>query len=186
MYAQLTKSVTKMILWIEKQGPWRDTRGARDRINAAILKTLKGRHTWDPETKDLSKHLLDSVTGDISNEIKRAKRFPHVSLDDDREEHDHDKLEAQTSHAMASANQSVSEQPALILIETVAKLRERAPKDAAVLAILDAYDRGAFMRRDILKLTRMSARVYDAAMKRLHRLAAPLAVDVLEALDKAS
>jgi hypothetical protein len=65
------------------------------------------------------------------------------------------------------------------------KLRILAARDKGVLAILDAWDQGALTRRDVMRVMRISSRTYDAAYKRLVRLAVPLATDVLEALDEA-
>lgn len=184
MFRKLGKEVTALIRYVEQQGPWRDTRGAHDRIHTAVVKTLEGRLTWDPEHVDLARHLLNAVAGDIANEVKHAKRFPQVSLNDEQQHLD--KLEEQTSEAMDAARQGTNEQPALLLADVVVKLRELAPRDKGVLAILDAYSQDAFVRRDVIRVSRMSPRTYDAAFKRLLRIAGPIAVEVREALGQAS
>ena len=60
------------------------------------------------------------------------------------------------------------------------------PRDKGVLAILDAYSQDAFVRRDVIRVSRMSPRTYDAAFKRLLRIAGPIAVEVREALSQAN
>ena len=180
MYTKLAMKVTAVIRYVEHQGRWRDTRGARDRIHTAIVKTLDGRLSWDPKRVDLAQHLLSAVSGDIANEVKHAKRFPQVSLDDDRQHLE--SLEEQTSDAIDAARQGTDERPALLLVEVVAKLRELAPRDKGVQAILDGYVQDAFLRRDVIRVMGISPRAYDAAFKRLLRIAAPLAVEVREAL----
>jgi hypothetical protein len=113
MYRKLATKVTALIRYVEHQGRWRDTRGARDRIHTAIVKTLDGRLSWDRERADLAQHLLSAVSGDIANEVKHAKRFPQVSLDDDRQHVD--SLEEQTSEVMDAARQATDERPLFYL-----------------------------------------------------------------------
>ncbi len=184
MFTALTKRVTALIKYTENNKPWRDQRGAQDRINTAILKTLDEQLTWDLETAEptsLEDHLFNAVSGDISNELKRAQRFRHVSISDDEML---DRLEPEMHAVIDDASASPSERPGLLLVDTVAKLRSIARRDRGVLTILDGYDQGAFTRREIMRVTGISRSAYDAAYKRLVRMAAPLAADVLGALDQ--
>jgi hypothetical protein len=184
MFTRLHKAVTAMIRYIERQNRWKDVRGAEDRIHTAIVKTLDGQLTWNPEAQELSKHLLGAVWGDIANELKHARRFPQVSLDD--ESQNLDRLEEQASESIASTREGIDERPALVLAEVTGKLRVLAAGDRGVLSILDAWDQGALTRRDVVRRARMSTRMYDAAYKRLVRLAVPLAANVIETMEWAN
>ncbi|MBA3462814.1 MAG: hypothetical protein H0T46_22855 [Deltaproteobacteria bacterium] len=185
MYVSLTKRVMALIRYTERNKPWRDQRGPQDRINGAILKTIDGELTWDlhaAEPKSLEDHLFDAVSGDMSNELKRAQRFRHVSIS----RPDALELHEPKMHAfIEEASETPSEVPGLVLVDAIAKLREIAHRDRGVLMILDGYDRGAFTRREVMRVTGISRSAYDAAFKRLVRMAAPLAVEVLGALDEA-
>ncbi|MBA3459754.1 MAG: hypothetical protein H0T46_07325 [Deltaproteobacteria bacterium] len=185
MYVSLTKRVMALIKYTERNKPWRDQRGPQDRINGAILKTLEGQLTWDieaAEPKNLEDHLFDTVSGDISNELKHAKRFPHVSISRPAALEQH---EAKMHAFIEEASETPSEVPGLVLVDAIAKLREIAHRDRGVLPILGGDDQGAFTRREVMRVTGISRSTYDAAFKRLVRMAAPLAVEVLGALDEA-
>ncbi len=185
MFVRLIKRVTALIRFTQKTKPWRDQRGAQDRIHTAIEKTLDEKLTWDHEAAEpvsLEDHLFSAVSGDISNELKRAQRFRHISISD---QDTLDRLEPEMHASIVEASAAPSEVPGLLLVDTVAKLRKIAHRDRGVLTILDGYYQGAFTRREIMRVTGISRSAYDAAYKRLVRMAAPLATDVLGALDEA-
>lgn len=188
MFEDLIKRTTALVRGVEATSPWRDTLTERDRINTAVMKTLNGSYKWDPDRVGVDLHLLNVIASDISNEMRRSRRFAErglreVSLDDD--EQSFDDLEQDVSEALEEERQTADEAPALLLVEVVGKLRTLAAKDQAVLRILDAYDQGAFTRSEVVRLTGMSLRTYQAAYKRLVRLAQEIAADVRDALNEA-
>jgi hypothetical protein len=107
MFKRLHKAVTAMIRYTERKHPrWNDQRGAQDRIHSGIVKTLDGDVSWDPEGEDLGRHLLRAVWGDIANELKHARRFPKVSLDDESQNLEH--LDEQTTESIAASRETRS------------------------------------------------------------------------------
>src|SRR4051794_27154884 len=45
--------------------------------------TVTGLLRWDPCGECLEDHLMDAIATRVHHEVARARRFPHVSLDDD-------------------------------------------------------------------------------------------------------
>src|SRR3569833_3626946 len=52
-----------------------------DRINTAVMKLLDGTRVWDPARVDLGDFLLGVLSSDLTAELRRAKRWPEISLD---------------------------------------------------------------------------------------------------------
>jgi DNA-binding transcriptional ArsR family regulator len=189
MFAQLVKRTTALTHGVESTSPWRETLAPMDRINTAIMKTLAGSYKWDPDRVGLDLHLLNVIGSDISHEMRRETRLAKrgvrmVSLDEDEDEQNIDQLDHDVTESLEAERVSASETPALLLVDVVARLRVLAARDQAVLRILDAYDQGAFTRSEIVRITGMSPRTYQAAYKRLVRLAQEIAVDVRAALNE--
>ena len=61
----------------------------------------------------------------------------------------------------------------------VSRPPDEAVRDKAILKILDAYDEGAILKRDVLAHTKMRARTYHNAYNRLKRILGRLTDDAL-------
>lgn len=184
MMERVLKQTIALIARMEQLTPWRDYAGADDRLQAAIVKTLDGTLKWDPERVDLERFFLGAIAGDISHELEHSDKFPHDSLED--EDLNLDDLEDEAGAALASQRTVKGEVPKKVWwSQIIDELRTLADGDIAVLAMLDAYDHGAFTKRDVMAYTKLSSRQYHAAYQRLLRIAKKVDGDVRELVLKA-
>src|SRR3954470_3518182 len=56
---------------------------ARHLMQDVLGDTTTGLLRWDPCAERLEDHIMDAIATRVHHEIARARRFPHVSLDDD-------------------------------------------------------------------------------------------------------
>lgn len=169
---------------IEKRARWRDDQLPVERLNIALAKLLDGRLRWDPQRCDLERFLLMAIAGEISHELERAAKFRHVSLDD--ENVNQDDLELATSDAIASGRDCKREvAKEAWWTAAMAEFRKHAHGDQGVLAMLDAYDRGAMTRREVMAFASMTARQYKATYARFQRVASKIDETVREMIIEA-
>lgn len=168
---RVVKQTIQLVTQIEKKTPWRDQLGPDDRLHTAILKTLEGTRRWDPERVDLGGHLFGIVASDISHELEHGEQFAHLSLEQD-EHHNREALLHETKEMLARsapANDHAPLQSAWSL--AMEALREVTHGEPDVLAIVGAYDEGAFTKRAVMRIAKLKARAYDHAFARLVELA---------------
>lgn len=169
--AQLTKAVmddvvgyvAKRASWIEHQAGRRTPGVIREMVQDAIGDTFAGVVTWDPKRCSLAFHLKSVIRSRLAHEMERAEAYDHVSTDVLSEE--------ALSDAMAAVASPASK-PELVeyVDEFAARLRTDAGDDQHVLALIDCYCDGITERREICRDTRMTARAYHNAHRRLKRL----------------
>jgi hypothetical protein len=159
MMERVLKQTMLLVRKIERKTPWRDQQTADDRLHTAIVKTLDRTLAWDPERVDLERHFLGAIAGDLSHELEHAVEFPHVSLDDKKR--GTAALKAETSEAIAASRAVKDEVPtAAFWADVMSELRKHAGEDRQVLAILDAYEHGKLVRRDVMAHTGLSSKQY--------------------------
>ena len=181
---QVMKQTTALIREVQRKTPWRDLRGADDRLNEAILKLLDGRIVWDPDRVNLEGFLLWAISRDIAHEIRDAKKRPHISVDDD--DRNRDRLEEEASERIELERTSKAEEPVGPCWSMfVDEVRKHAAGDVGVLAIVDAYAKSAVTRAEVMKLTGMSRPAYHAAYQRLVRVAKKIDPETLETIMQA-
>src|SRR5580765_4137612 len=56
---------------------------ARHLVQDVLGDTTTGLLRWDPGGEPLEDHVMDAIATRVHHEVARARRFPHVSLDDD-------------------------------------------------------------------------------------------------------
>jgi len=181
---RILKQTTVLIRQVQRDTPWRDQLGPDDRLNNVLMKLLEGKLTWDPDRVNLEGFLLASMSREITHEVRHATRFPHASIDD--ETRNQEQLEEEASNALAAQRESRNEEsvePCWSLF--VREMRTRAARDAGVLAIVDAYAKGATTRADVMRLTGMSKAAYHAAYQRMVRVAKKLDPETLETITQA-
>jgi hypothetical protein len=155
----------------------RDPMSIDDRVQSAIVGTLEGRLTWDPDRIDLARHLISAIWTALTHEVRHAKKFPHVSIDDEAQ--NVDDLDEQMTRALTVQRESPDESAiASGLSESLSQLRVLAGQDRSVLEILSAYANGYTEKPDVMNVTGMSSRAYHNARQRLVRLAKKFPVDV--------
>jgi hypothetical protein len=168
---RVVKQTMQLVAQVEKKTPWRDQLGPDDRLHAAILKTLEGTRRWDPERVDLGGHLFGIVASDISHELEHGEQFAHLSLEQD-EHHSREALLQETEETLARCAPNDNRGPlASAWSLAMGALRDVARGEPDVLAILDAYEEGAFTKRDVMRIAKLKARAYGHAHARLVELA---------------
>lgn len=167
---QLLKRTHALIRAAEELTPWRDVRGADDRVNDAVFKLLSGKRHWDPSVVDLGKFLYEAIRSDISNEIEQQTDRPHRSLDED-DASDLDEMEQMASDQLDLERTSKIEVPTQRWwTPLITELRQLARGEPRVLALVTAYEAGHFERRAVIAFTGLSPRQHDAAFRRLQQL----------------
>jgi hypothetical protein len=175
---RLIKQTIVLARRIERATPWRDRRGATERLNSAIEKTLSRERVWDPDRVDLAGFLYGVISNELSHEVEHAIAFPHASRDDRKV--DRDELERDMSDALDQTRESKAEVPKEAWwCEVMSKLRELVADDEGALLILHAYEHDHVDRRDVLAFTKMTSRRYHAAYKRLVRVAQNVDADTM-------
>jgi hypothetical protein len=184
MMERVLKQTISLVAKVQRRTRWKDLFTPDDRLHTAIVKTLDGSLRWDPDRVDLERFLLGSIAGDISHELRHAKNFPQVSLDD--EDKNQEALECETSDALAEERTSKNEVPKEAWwSEVMAALRKVVGDDDKVLAILDAYEQRKFTRREVMAHTKLTSKQYHAAYQRLMRAAQQVDDDTRELIFQA-
>jgi hypothetical protein len=181
---RVMKQMTSLIRQVQRDTPWRDQLGPDDRLNNVLMKLLDGKLTWEPERVNLDSFLLWAVSREITHEVRHAKKFPHVSVDD--ETRNQDRLEEEASEVLAAQRDGKREEPVEPCWSLfIREMRTRAAGDVGVLAIVDAYATGATTRSAVMKVSGMSKRAYHAAYQRMVRVAKKLEPEILETIVQA-
>lgn len=163
--------------------------GTMDRINTAVLKLHEGSRVWDPKRVDLGNFLLGVIASDLTTELRRAKRFPELSLDEPTTTPEDDYTgEAITDTRAASlaatepgpVRYAHTEHESIDGAWDIAMphLREGATKDRDVLALLATYDEGVYHRRDVMRLLNWDSNKYQRVYRRLLQIAKKADEDV--------
>jgi hypothetical protein len=184
LLTMLHKQTTALVKRYQQRTPLRGSDlGTMDRINTAVLKLHEGSRVWDPERVDLGNFLLGVISSDLTTELRRAKRFPMVSLDDEptTEPEDDYTGEPIMDTRAASLSNTESGQVLFALPEhqsldgvwniAMPHLREGAAKDRDVLALLAAYEEGVYHRRDVMRLLGWNGNKYQRVYRRLLHIA---------------
>jgi hypothetical protein len=181
---RVLKQATLLIRQVQRDTPWRDQLGPDDRLNNILMKLLEGKLTWDPERVNLEGLLLGAISREIAHEVRHAKKFPHVSVDD--ESRNQERLEEEASDALAAQRESKHEEPVEPCWSLfVREMRKHAAGDVGVLAIVDAYAKRATTRAEVMKLSGISKTAYHAAYQRMVRVAKKLNPEILETIVQA-
>jgi hypothetical protein len=150
-----------------------DTDYAGDLVQDALTDTVTGVLKWDPSAKTLQQHIHDVIRMRTNWDRKRARRFPHESLDVLTADGEPEIL-AEADAVLLERAQDAPEDPTALATECLAKLRQLATADPTVLRLLDALDRGATSKADVMRFAGLSAVAYGNARRRLRRLVAQL------------
>jgi hypothetical protein len=167
--------------------------GTLDRIHTAVMKLCAGSRVWDPERVDLGNFLLGVIASDLTAELRRATRFPEVSLDvptpTPTDDYTGEPMPEAGGAAPAStepggAHYARAEHESLDSAWRIAMphLHDAAAKDRDVLALLAAYDEGVCQRRDVMRLLHWNSNKYQRVYRRLLHLANQTDEDVRDAI----
>lgn len=146
----------------------------RELVANVIGDTADGILRWDPAAQSLEAHVLDAISRRSNHDCSRALRYRHEPFEAFDLEAPHaliEEVEAKLAEAAPGRWFELELDPT----ERSQQLRELAePDDVHVSRILDAFEAGNATKSDIMRFAGLSDREYDAARKRLTRLATKL------------
>jgi hypothetical protein len=152
---------TKHARWIERAG---DKVEPMDLVLGVLDDTRAGVLRWTPAACSLEAHVILAIGSRARHLRERARRFPHRAIDPDRSS------DPDVESALASNRDAHGAPSAAFAGELLAALRALAADDADVHTLLDAYERHAFTRQDVMALTRWPKGRYRNAKLRLDRM----------------
>lgn len=152
----------------------------RELVQDAIDDTLEGVLAWHPERVSLDKHLLDSIKSRTRHDYVQATNFPHHSFDAASAS---PSLMAEIENSLATdGSATASAEISSAAERAVTELRRIATNDADVMRLLDAYVAESVKKNDVMRVSSLTSKRYEAARKRLHRLVLQLPTEVREAV----
>ncbi len=153
---------------------------ARELVQDAIEDTLDGVLAWDPDRCSLDQHLFGAIRSRTRHEYMHAQRFPHLSFDVSTAS---STLIADVETSLANDEGSTaSAEVATAAAHAIAEIARVAAADPDVLALLDAYRQEATKKADVLRVSRLTAKRYEAARKRMQRIVLQLPTEVRDAV----
>jgi hypothetical protein len=180
MLTDLHKRAAALIKRYERYTPRKSTDTAEDRVNTAVMKLFDGARIWDPARVDLCGFLLGVIASDLTSELRRSALAPQISFEDRKRTREDDytgepcddlSIECRASiedgMPVPCAPESFEEAWAVAMKHLYAL----ADGDKLVVGLLDAYEDGAYQKRDVIRLRKWSSRTYKTAYARLVALA---------------
>lgn len=152
----------------------------RELVQDAIEDTLEGILAWHPERVTLDKHLYDSIRSRTRHDYVQALNFPHHSFDAASASPSLMADVESSLHATGPATASADVRSAAE--RALTELRRQAANDTDVLRLLDAYVAEAVKKVDVMRVSSLTSKRYEAARKRLQRLVLHLPTEVREAV----
>jgi hypothetical protein len=146
---------------------------ANELVQDALADTTIGVLHWDPNVKTLQRHIHDVVKMRTNYDRKRARRFPHESIDALTPDGEAATMAEVDAALLERAPDALGDSAALAA-ERVAKLRQLTPGDRPVTRLLDALASGATRKADVMRVAELSSVAYDNARRRLRRLVSQL------------
>lgn len=196
MLRDLVKQTTALTKRYERFTPRKSTDTPEDRLHTAVMKLFDGARTWDPTRVDLTGFLLGVVASDLTSEMRRAKKAPQVSIEDRGPKREDDYTGEPCEDSRADFQASVengwtvpiapeTKESAWSVAMTNLRKQAAVSGDAGVLALLGAYEEGAFQKRDVIALLNWTSAKYKRAYERLLLLADEMDPTVREAISYA-
>jgi len=186
--AQLTNELTDTVLayasqrakWIARKLGKQDPQLAEELTQDALGDTWAGVCKWNPDDLPLAVHLTGVIRGRTARMMEHDEKFRgELMTADDLG------LESEVSAALDAERTGSASDLSTHVDETIGALRALAADDSEVLALLDAYGRGAIDRREVMRVTGMASKTYHNAVRRMLRLVERLPAETREAAIRA-
>jgi hypothetical protein len=145
-----------------------------DAVMSVITDTLDGTLTWNPDTKPLERHLLDTIAYRVRDHARFKRRHPEEAYEEDTTG------EAISPCMLGDVGTDLDLR--MIADQIVPEIQERAGDDAEVLLLLELFGDGLAERGEVMSDARMVPTQYDNAMRRLRRLTRQLPKQTREAV----
>jgi hypothetical protein len=146
---------------------------ARELVQDALTDTAIGVLYWDPSAKTLQRHIHDAIKTRTNHDHAHALKFPHEGLEVLNPDEESEIL-AEVDAVLLERAQVESDEPTEWAAERLARLRQIASGDRAVLRLLDAFAMNATSKADVMRIAGLSAVDYDNVRRRLRRLVVQL------------
>lgn len=169
-YAEKRLAVVRRVVPLDKE------RGATELVHEAIAATLAGNARWEPGTKELGNHLIDTIAWQTRNTRRRLGRLRHASLDDSRDDSSTDGCRLENEATLK--NTTVGTLPPLDLHAAVHRvldeLRVQAAGDTDVIRVIETIREGHTEHGELMKASGLRVAKFRNARRRLARMAARL------------
>ena len=146
---------------------------AGELVQDALTDTATGVLYWDPSEKTLQAHIRDAIKTRTNHDRAHALKFPHEGLEVLNPDGEAEIL-AEADAALLERGQMESDEPTELAAERLARLRQLASGDRAVLQLLGAFAMNATSKANVMRIAGLSAVAYDNARRRLRRLVVQL------------
>jgi hypothetical protein len=151
-----------------------DMERARDLVMSAATDTVLGRVRWNPERRDLKKHLQNVIGRRMWLEWKWARRFPHESIDASSDD-EHSAILNDMERALAE--RLPDPDATANAAEALDELERRALNDPELAAYIEARADG-LDGVDLLQATGLSPQRIRSVRRRLDEVGKQLPVCV--------
>ena len=146
---------------------------AEELVQTVVADVIDGGLRWDPRKRDLEPYLVDVVRLRVRRDRRRASRYESVSIDTGYSRDRASLVSLLETRLAESASMQASSTDGRIWDEmsaTMGRLRELVSSDALALRFLDAVERKANTRAEIMKQAGLSRSEYHNTRRRLARL----------------
>ncbi len=165
-YAGKRLAVVRRVLPHDKE------HGATELVHEAIAATLAGTATWEPSTKPLGNHLIDTIAWQTRNTRRRLGRHRQASLDDTRDDTSTDGCRLENEATMKAGRVTAPPIDLHIAVHRVLdELRQQTAGDADVARLIETIRDGHTDHGDLMKATGLRAARFRNARRRLTRMA---------------
>ena len=155
---------------------------AEELLQDCIADTLSGVLVWDPAVVTLESYLMSRIRSRGRDERHRVLKLPHASIDVSPDEDDAGpSVLDEAEQALILGQDEAAERRARTFecraSACLTQVRDQADRDPDLRAVLDAVDRGAEGKSEILAASGLSDKAYRNARLRLRRLGDRLLAD---------
>ncbi|MBE7448929.1 MAG: hypothetical protein HS111_08545 [Kofleriaceae bacterium] len=165
---------------------------ATELVNAAVVDTCDGVRRWDPAARTLRRHLEQTINSRLWHECERSRRRRFIVLDTASVDDSQDATGGAAIHVEVS---ELREDPRtrpdgqLAQREVRARvfevLRQRAARDAELLALVDAYEAGHSRQADAEARVGLSGQAFQNLVRRFKTIRGHIPDDLREAAQEA-
>lgn len=152
-----------------------DSAAALELVQAAILDMLNGPDHWDFAEHPLDLYLKTVIKRQVLADLRRAKRLPHVSIEEltaEGQRPEPEELE------QALRDQRPDPREVAHAWSAIDRLCRRAAGDGDVVALIYALANDRTSRAEVMAATGFSERRYRAALRRLNRIADEVGIEL--------
>lgn len=146
---------------------------AEELVQTSLADLFGGALQWDPDARGLEPYLMDVIRLRARRDRKRARKYKHLSIDAGSPTEP--SVLIQEMEARMSEHHPVPDDAAAIeMTRSLHQLREMADADPLALRFLEAIERNAMTRPEIMRLADLTRAEYHNTRRRLARLLARL------------